>query len=238
MTHAATLVRLAVLELWTSFRLLGSLAALLGAGGATLLAGELLGPTGPPLGWVFAVALALALAVVAALVAGAVAGDRRRGFAGWLVSRSAPRATVLVAWLGAGTPLVVAGGAVSGVVAWLALLADGAAVPSEAASFAAAVAACLAAGIAALAVALLAGAILRPRAATLATGVAVAGWLLVMVVASAAEGSVPGAGFTTLATFHLAGKPVATGLAATGASLALAAVVLVLALMAFERADL
>ena len=241
MSHAGTLVRLAALELWTSFRLLAGLAALLGAGVATLVVGELAGPASPTsrpaLGAVFAIGLALATAVVAALVAGAVSADRRRGFAGWLVSRSAPRASLLIAWLGAGVPLLVVGGAASAVVAWLAMLAHGAASPGDAAAFAAGAVACLAAGVAALALALLVGAVLRPLAASLATGVVVAAWLLGMAVASGPAG-VPGAGFATLATFHLAEPSAGTGLASAGTALGLAAVVLVLALAAFERADL
>lgn len=243
MTHAGTLFRLAVLELWTSFRLLAALAALLASGAVAVVTAALIDPmTAQPagrlaIGAAFAVALALGISLVTAIIAGALAGERRRGFAGWLVSRSAPRATLVVGWFWAGALLVVTGGIVSGVVAWLALASAGTTSAAAAGPFAAAVASALAAGLAAVALGLLAGATLPPIAAGGGAALVSAAALVGMAVL-APSGELPGAGFAALATFHLAPRPVADGLASAGAALAMAAVLLIGALVAFERADL
>lgn len=239
-----TLARLAALELWTSFRLLGGLAILLASGGlAVAVAGTSGGARGPLVaaappvaGW-YGIALAVATALVAGLVAGAFATDRARGFSGWLVSRTAPRSSLVVAWFTVGTAIVVAGGALSGVIAWLALLANGLAVPEQALAFAAAIAACLACGVVSVAVALLAGTFLPPRWAILVTVLSVAAWLVGATVALPVEAA-PGGGFVTLATFHLGRGPIADTLRSAGMTLGLAAVILVVALAAFSRVDL
>ena len=246
MTHAWTLFRLAMLELWTSYRLLAALAVMLASGGLALVAAEVADPASmpggvpgrPPVGAWFGLALALAVAVVAALVAGALAGERRRGFSGWLVSRSAPRATLVVAWFGAGALVILAGGAISAIVAWLAVISRGTASPDAAASFAAAAASCLAAAMAAVALGVLAGVTLVPALATLAAGTATAAWLIGMALAVPVAAYVPGGGFVTMATSHLAAQPVAVSLGSAGVSLALAAAMLVLAQVAFARIDL
>ena len=245
MSVQPTLTRLVALELWTSFRLLAALALLLTSGAVALLVSELSrgAPRGPLVAapnagaaW-YALALATALAGVAGLFGAALAGDRRRGFSGWLVSRTAPRASLLLAWFGVAAAVLALGGSLSGMIAWLALVAHGIAVPEQAAPFAAAVGACLAAGLAGIGIGLLAGTILPPMAAALATLLVVGGWLigttLLLPVASA-----PGGGFVSVATFHLAGASIAESLRAAGLSLAVAAAVLVAALAAFGRVDL
>ena len=244
MTATVTLARLAVLELWTSFRLLGSLAILLASGGVALgvtaITGSARGPlvaSAPPVAAWYGIALALAVAAVAGVVAGAFASDRARGFSGWLVSRTAPRSSLLVAWFAVGAAVMVVGGALSGLTAWLALLANGLVVPEQAPAFAAAIAACLAGGVVGIALGLLAGAILSPRWAMIGTVVLVAAWLGGAAVALPAEAA-PGGGFVTLATFHLGRGPVADSLRSAGLTLGLAAAVLVVALAAFSWVDL
>ena len=92
MNRLATLGGLSLRELWIGYRLLLAVLAFALSGLVAAIA--------PAPGWrPHAVALALAIAVTAGLVASAVAGDRLRGFVGWLVARSVPRATVAVGWL-------------------------------------------------------------------------------------------------------------------------------------------
>ncbi len=244
MTATVTLARLATLELWTSFRLLGSLAVLLASGGVALtvsaFTGSARGPlvaAAPPVAAWYATALAVALALVAGVVAGAFASDRSRGFSGWLVSRTAPRAALLVAWFAVGAAVLVVGGALSGLIAWLSLLANGQVGAEQALAFTGAIAACLACGVVGVALGLLAGTLLPPRWAVPVTVVIVAAWLVGAIAALPVE-VVPGGGFVSLATFHLGRGPFADSLRSAGMSLGLAAAVLVLALAAFSRVDL
>ena len=239
-----TLARLAALELWTSFRLLGSLAILLASGGVALavaaITGSARGPlvaAAPPVAAWYGIALAVALALVAGVVAGAFAADRSRGFSGWLVSRTAPRASLLVAWFAVGATVVVIGGALSGLIAWLSLLAHGLVVAEQALAFTVAIAACTGCGVVGVALGLLAGTLLPPRWAVLATVAIVAAWLVGAVAALPVEAP-PGGGFVTLATFHLGRGPVADSLRSAGMTLGLAAAVLILALAAFSWVDL
>ena len=239
-----TLARLAALELWTSFRLLGSIAILLASGGVAMavaaITGSARGPlvaAAPPVAAWYGIALAVALAMVAGVVAGAFAADRSRGFSGWLVSRTAPRASLLVAWFAVGTAVVVLGGTLSGLIAWLSLLANGLVVQEQALAFTGAIAACLACGVGGVALGLLAGSLLRPRWALLATAVVVAAWLVGAVVALPVEAA-PGGGFVTLAAFHLGRGPVADSLRSAGMTLGVAAALLVVALAAFSWVDL
>lgn len=244
MSATATLVRLAALELWTSFRLLAAVAALLASGGVALVAAELAGPPAaggsvaraPVVAW-YGIALAGGMTVVAGLIAGAVAGERHRGFAGWLVSRSAPRASLLVAWFTVGSAVVIVGGVASGAVGWLAIVSHGAALPGQAAAFAAALAGCLAAGVGGIAVALLVGVLAPPPAAGALALLLVGAWLVGTSVALPTD-AYPGGAFATLAAFHLADRPVADGLRTAGIALAAAAALLVVALAAFARVDL
>ncbi|MEO8246190.1 MAG: hypothetical protein ABI622_03635 [Chloroflexota bacterium] len=239
-----TLARLAALELWTSFRLLGSLAILLASGGIAVAVGSVTagsrGPlvaSAPPVAGWYGIALAVAVALVAGMVAGAFAADRARGFSGWLVSRTAPRSSLLVAWFGVGTALMVAGGALSGLIAWLALLGGGLVVAEQAPAFAGAMAACLACGVVSVAVGLLAGTVLATHWAMLTTVLLIAAWLGGAAVALPAE-TLPGGGFVTLATFHLGRGPIGDSLLSAGVTLGLAAAVLVMALAAFSWVDL
>lgn len=244
MSVTVTLVRLAALELWTSFRLLAGSVALLASGGVALMVAGLEGPPGtggsvaraPVMAW-YGIALAVGIAIVAALVAGAFAGERHRGFAGWLVSRTAPRASLLIAWFITGGAMVIVGGAVSGIIGWLAIVSHGAAQPGQAATFAAALAGCLAAGVGGIAVALLLGVLVPPVVAAAAALLLVGAWLVGTSVAVPTD-AYPGGAFATLAAFHLADRPIADGLRSAGVTLAAAAALLVVALAAFARVDL
>ena len=244
MTATVTLARLAALELWTSFRLLGSIAILLASGGLALTAAAITGSaraplvaTAPPVATWYAIALAVALALVSGVVAGAFAADRSRGFSGWLVSRTAPRASLLVAWFAVGTAVVVVGGALSGLIAWLSLLSNGLVVAEQALAFTGAIAACLASGVVAIAIGMLAGTLLPSRWAVVGTAVIVAAWLVGAVLALPIEAA-PGGGFVTVATLHLGHGPLADSLRSAGMTLGLAAALLIVALAAFSWVDL
>jgi hypothetical protein len=107
-----------------------------------------------------------------------------------------------------------------------------------AADYFAAVVAVAATLLAAVAAGLLAGALLRPRAAmlvTVAAGVAVAA---ITVVAPEAGRWLPGGAFVLLAGAAGPDPVAADALRAAGIGLALAAVVLVVCRVAFERSDL
>ena len=154
-----TLTRMAVRELWISFRLLLLLALPIAVGLLALLF--------PPDSGITQPALALGLAAVATVAAGvaaaAWASERRRGTAGWLSLRAVPRASILIAWFaGLALPLLV-GTAAGGLLVWLG---TGVAPdpPLDALSYASLVGAAAVAGLQALAIGILFGSFVRPIA--------------------------------------------------------------------------
>jgi ABC-type transport system involved in multi-copper enzyme maturation permease subunit len=230
---------LALRELWISFRLLPAVGALLLSGlPAALLphvaASDLAGAPPSTLTW-FALALALGMALVAAIAAGTFAAERRRGTAAWVSLRAVPRATILLAWFAAFVLLVLIGSLPAALVAWVSLDVIVAAQPAP---YAAAVAAALSAGLLALAAGLLAGTLLSPRVAAVTTLI-LSGAALVGSVAAAAGASpqVP-VGLGLLAGLDELASPLADGLRSAGLTLALTAVLLILAATALDRVDL
>ena len=92
-----------------------------------------------------------------------------------------------------------------------------------------------------MAIGLLLGALLTPWPAGLLTVLVTAGLLLVAVLGVAPQLSAapaPGAGLAILADLPNQARPVADALRASGSSLVVAAVALVLAIAALGRADL
>jgi hypothetical protein len=223
---------LAVRELWISFRLVGVIALFLLAGAfVALLPG--LGQR-QPAGW-YAIALGLASTGAGALTAGVLSSERRRGTAAWLASRAVPRATLLAGWfiavLGAGVAGLVPGA----VLAWLTILP--AAPALDPVSFAIAMLAVGSGALAALALGLLVGALLPPRRAALLTLV------LCAAVAAGALALPSVRGFTPASVYFLladvpTGWPVGRAVQAIGIGLASAALLLSVAGLALERADL
>ena len=240
MTRFRTLVGLALRELWISFRLLLVLALLLLAGLPAALLPHAVTPDlagAPPdaLGW-FALALAGALSLVAGISAATLAGERRRGAAGWMAVRAVPRASIVLAWFTAFAALVLLGLVPTALLVWLSL---GAAVlPGGPIPLVAVTASAGCTGLAAIALGLLSGSLLPPWPALVAATVPAAALLLLSAAGQGGWWTVPAGGLDTLARLDAAARPVADALRAGGVALSVAAAALVLAVAAFERADL
>ena len=228
MSQTGVVTRLALREMWISFRLLLLLAAYVGGGAVVALL-----PAPPS-----ALLVRLAIGVAGAMVAGAaIAGwslsrERALGRAAWLATRSIPRATILVGWFVALTLISVLGIVAVAVLGWLAASAPAARL--EPLAFAATFVAIGCGAIGLLALGLLIGTLLRPSAAALVAalaGIALVGgpWLAVPGLAIPIE---------ALAELPRLASPVSVALQGAGASLALAAFMLLAARMAIERADL
>lgn len=230
---ALTLTRMAVRELWISFRLLSLLALPVIAGLAALLI-----PSDPNR---TQLTLASGLGIVAALAGGVAAGawasERRRGTAGWLSLRAVPRASILMGWfVGLAIPTIV-GIAAGAVLVWLGTGVEPSP-PLTSAAYAMLVGATACAALQALAIGLVFGSFLSPRLAAVAT-VLGSGALLVGGLFDAAEPPlVPSAGIGLLAHATDLVRPMADGLQALGLGLALTGVLLGLALLIFDRVDL
>jgi hypothetical protein len=230
--------RLALRELWISFRLIGLLGLGLAPGLATALAPGiapgLVGPDPLLLGWGFAVAAVVA----SALAAATLALERRRGTAAWLALRAVPRAAILLGWLVAlAAPLLVAGAA-SGVMAWL-TVASGAASPLSQVAFGALVAAGVAALLEAIAIGLLLGGLVRrPVLAAMAGGITAALLLGPGLLVVGEPPYLPGSGTGLLTVATALGRPLSDGLVALGTTLAMSAVVLLAAAAALAVVDL
>jgi len=228
-----TLTRMAVRELWISFRLLLLLALPIAVGLLALLF--------PPDSGITQPALALGLAAVATAAAGvaaaAWASERRRGTAGWLSLGAVPRASILIAWFaGLALPLLV-GTAAGGLLVWLG---TGVAPdpPLDALSYASLVGAAAVAALQALAIGILFGSFLRPIAAAALAVVASGALLAAGLLVSPEPPLVPTAGLGLLAQATDLLRPLAEGLQALGIGLTLTGLLLGAALLIFNRVDL
>ncbi len=232
MTQAAVVTRLALRELWISFRLFGIVAAFV-AGGSVLA----LLPAPLPETLVRLVAmLLLATAVTACVAAWSMAEERMAGRAGWLVTRSLPRGTLLVGWFLALATLTVLGLVVAGTLGWLTL--SSIALRLEPDGYATLLAGVAATQLAAIALGLAAGSVLPAVPAAM---VALLGGAVTLVAASLLPGDaslVPGAAFVALARLTEPGTAIGPGLRAAGVGLASTAVLLVMARLLLERAEL
>lgn len=240
MTRFATLIGLALRELWLSYRLLAVLAALVAAALPVALLPELATVTlaGATLGrsaW-FAAGLAAALALVGGIAAGTLSGERRRGTMAWLAVRAVPRTTVLLAWFVAFGLVLALGLAASAALAASSL--GGTLAAGRLFAFMAVSGAIAAAGLAATATGLLMGTLLRPVAAVLVTLIVVGGTLLVAALGPPEWSPLPAAGLAILAAFDGAARPIADATRASGTALAVAAGLLLLAAARLERVDL
>lgn len=232
MTQAGVVVRLAVRELWISFRLFAIVAAFTAAGTVVALVPA---PLPVTLGRL-AAGLGGASLVAAGVAAWSMAEERRAGRAGWLVSRSLPRATLLLGWFVAIVAVSLAALVGAVLLGWLA--ATNVALRLDPAGYVALAAGIAAAVALAAAVGLLAGTLLPPRPAGI---VAVAVCLGVAAVAALVPFDptlVPGGAYAALAALVEPGASAGPGLRAAGVGLAATAVVLVVARAAIERAEL
>jgi hypothetical protein len=232
-SQLGTVTWLVVRELWISFRLLAVLGLLLLAAVAVVLLPPTLFGTPPER---YAIFIGIAVWVSAALVAGSFALERRRGSAGWVVSRGVKRRTLLLGWVAAFGLVLVGGMAPGALLAWLVLIGLG--VPLEPVTFALAVGVIAAGALAALGVALLTGALLPPVVAAFATLVVAGSLLAASVLTPVAETLLPSSGNLLVARLIAEPPSLGTLLRALGAALVAAAALLALAGLAFERAEL
>jgi hypothetical protein len=230
---AFALTRMAVRELWISFRLLLLIALPVIAGLVALLLSSDPERTQPALAWGTAVVAAVASGVAAA----AWATERRRGTAGWLTMRAVPRASILIAWfVGLATPMLV-GIAAGSLLVWL-----GTGIqpvpPLDAPAYVTLVGAAAGAALQALAIGLLFGSFLPPRLAAfvalLASGALLGAGLFIMPEPPL----IPTAGVGLLDRAMDLLRPMADGLQALGLSLALTGLLLGVSLLIFDRVDL
>lgn len=227
MSQAGVVTRLALRELWISFRLLILLAAYVAAGAVVALFPAPVRPTLERL----AVGIALATAFGAAVAAGSMSEERSLGRAGWLVTRAVSRGTIVVGWYAALAAVSLAGLLASGALGWLAVAN---AIPRlDPLAFGVIIGGVATSSLAALAVGLLIGTLVSHRSAVIgAIGVCAvlgaAAWL-------AAPAAMPLAGLAALAQLE---RPMATGMQGAGIGLVLAGAALVLARLSIGRVDL
>ena len=228
MSSAGVVTRLAVRELWISFRLLALLAAFVGVGAIVALLPAPAFVTLPRL----AIGLGAAMVVACGIAADAISTERALGRAGWLVTRSISRPTLLVGWFTALSSITVLGLSAAGILGWLATASPRVAVAP--AGFAAVLGGVAAMALAFVAVGLLLGTMLRTWVASVTavmTGVATV--TATLLVAPAAV--VPLAALADLAALE---RPIGDGLTGAGVFLAVTAASLVAASVAMARVDL
>lgn len=228
MSQTGVVARLALRELWISFRLLLLLAAYVGAGAIAALL-----PAAPSTVLVrLAIGIAAAMAAGAAIAGWSLSRERALGRAAWLATRSIPRATILVGWFAALALISLVGLVAAGVLGWLAASAPGVRLDPLAFGMTFGAIACGAIGM--LALGLLVGTVFRPRAAAVvaaAAGVSLAGaaWVADPRVASPLE---------LLTQLPQLPSPISVALQGAGAGLAVAGLLLLLARVVIDRVDL
>jgi hypothetical protein len=231
-SRGTTVSRLALRELWMSFRLFVILVAYMAVGvGVSVVAAPL-----PDVLLRLALGLGAATAVAGAVAAWSIAVERGRGRAGWLVARDVPRGTYLNGWFVTLVGATAIGHLTATVLGWFAAAAV--APRLEPSGYVAAAGATLAAAVAAVALGMLLGTMLSPLPATAVTLalVALAGTAVLANVVP--PDVVPAAGaFATLG--GLAGES-GTGSALVAAGLALAATAVLMGLgrVTMERVEL
>ena len=149
------MARLALRELWISFRLFAVLAGFVAVAALVALLPAPLPVTLERL----ALGLGAATGLTAGVAALSMAEERRTGRAGWLVTRSLPRGTPLVGWFAAVAATGLLGLVAAAILGWLA--ASNVAVRLAAAGYISAVAGVGATLLAAVALGLLAGTVMR-----------------------------------------------------------------------------
>jgi ABC-type transport system involved in multi-copper enzyme maturation permease subunit len=227
-SQTGVVTRLALRELWISFRLLFLLAAYIGAGAVVAL---LPAPLSTIL-FRLAIGVAAAMLVGAAIAGWSLSRERALGRAAWLATRSIPRATILVGWFAALALVSIAGIIAVGVLGWLAASAPAARLDPFAFGLTFAAIACGAIGL--LALGLLIGTLLRPSLAAIvaaAIGVALGGvaWVGLPRVAMPIE---------ALSQLAQLSSPVSVAVQGAGAGLAAAGLLLFLARVVIDRVDL
>ena len=232
MSQAGVVTRLAVRELWITFRLVLLLVSFVGVGTAVALLPAPLPVTMQR----FAGGLGAATLLVAATAAWSIADERAHGRVGWLVTRSVPRGTFLAGWFVAVGIIALAGLAAAGVLGWLA--ASSVSLRLELLPYVVILAAIAATVLAAVALGLLSGSVLGPWTAAvfsivLGAALVAAAWLV-----PAHGGLIPGAAFLQMGALTEGPGPLADAWRAAGACLLAAGLLLALARVALGRAEL
>ena len=239
MRRLRTLTRMALHELWISFRLI-PLVGIPVVGGmlVSTIPPEFAGETAVGgAGFWYAVVVAVTACIASGLAALTMAHERRRGTTAWMAVRAVPRASVLFSWFLAFAILLTLGLALGSVGAWLAAIARAEA-PPDAIPFSAAVGASAATAMAGVAVGLLIGTTFRTLPATL-LALAVSSPLVALAfLVPLSVIPLPLGGLGLLTHLDSAVRPVAGALQSAGAALAAAAVLLVVGATALERSDL
>lgn len=228
MTQLAIVTRLAVRELWMSFRLIVLLGAYLGAGVVVAF----LPATSSVVLERLALALAAATVAGCATAAWSLSNERALGRVGWLAARSIERRTILTGWFLALSSLTVVGIAGAAMLGWAA--AAGPAARLDGAAFAWSMIAIGCGSLALIGLGLILGSILAPRPATavsallasVAIGVA---WLALPTIAIPVE---------VLALMPRLERPISVALQSAGGALAIAVLMLGAAGAALGRVDL
>jgi ABC-type transport system involved in multi-copper enzyme maturation permease subunit len=239
MRRFRTLTRMALHELWISFRLI-PLVGLPVVGGMLIstIPPEYAGETAVGgAGFWFAVVAALATCIAAGLAALTMAHERRRGTLAWMAARAVPRAAVLYSWFLAFTILLVIGLGIGSVGAWLAAIGRAETTP-DAVPFTAAAVGAGATALAGVAAGLLIGTTLPTLPATLLAIAITAPLVVAPFLLPLNQVPLPIGALGLLANLDSAGRPVAGSLQSAGAALATASVLLVLGAAALDRSDL
>jgi ABC-type transport system involved in multi-copper enzyme maturation permease subunit len=234
-----TLTRMALHELWISFRLI-AVIGLPVLGGMLVIAvpSDLAGVTAVGgAGFWYAVAACAAISIASGLAAGTMAHERRRGTVAWMAVRAVPRSAVLFSWFVAFGMLLTVGIALGSIGAWLAATSRAEA-PPDVVPFAAAIGATVCAAFVCVAAGLLIGIFLRTVPATALALVLGAALLAVAIVTPLRGLPSPTGGISLLAHLDAAARPIGYALQSAGVALAAAAVLLVVARLALERSDL
>lgn len=232
MSQATVVARLAVRELWITFRLLVLLAGFIGVGALIALLPAPL----PTVLERLAIGLGAASILAGAIAAWSFSDERARGRAAWLVTRSVSRGTLLGGWFAALAGVALAGTGITGLLGWL--TASGVSLRLDAGAFAGPLAGVAATVLAAIALGLLLGTMLRRPAAivvmvAIATGLGALAWF----VPGAGE-LVPGAAMVDVASVREGLAADVGALRAAGAALVATALLLAAARLVLERAEL
>jgi hypothetical protein len=183
--------------------------------------------------------MAVAVAAAAAVAGWSIAAERTSGRAGWLVGRSVGRGSIVGAWFVSVGAVAIAGLLVAAALGWLAVAGYPTRPPLE--GYVVLVGGVAAWALAAVAAGILAGTLLpRAPAAILVfvgcLGAGLADWLI--PAADGVTAVLPGASVGLLAAATELDGVIGHGLRAAGLALGVAALLLVAARMAFDRAEL
>ncbi|HEX5039605.1 MAG TPA: hypothetical protein VFW95_05675 [Candidatus Limnocylindria bacterium] len=232
MSQSRLVTWLAIRELWMTFRLLLVIVGFVGTSAVLVLIPATAALTMQRL----AIGIGISTVVVAGVAAWSLADERTAGRAGWLVSRSVRRGDVLAGWFSGLATIALVGLAGAALLGWLAV--TGRPSAFDAATFLGTIVAVAATIAAAIAIGLLAGTVLRTWLAALVAGLACLACGAVAWTLFPDRPLVPGGAFRLVAGIATGQTILADALGAAGIGLLLAAVVLVLARVSIERAEL